>query len=156
MDMSNQLSSILAIASSLSVSIVPTFDLVATLISNMLEEKLPSEESTADNEVLLSTLERQSKIIRELAISRRIDTAEKVTIEEFYEGKGEGNVGVHASNASLNVGLSGSGERVTKRIYTFEGWRDGGLKGIDEQILALMKENASELAQEKVTVEEQE
>ena len=156
MDMSNQLSSILAIASSLSVSMVPTFDLVATIISNMLEKKWPSEESTADNEALLSTLERQSKIIRELAISRPIDTAEKVTIEEFYEGKGEGNIGVQASNASLNVGLSGSGERVTKRIYTFEGWRDGGLKGIDEQIVALMKENASELAQEKVTVEEQE
>lgn len=75
----------------------------------------------AKKEVLSATAEREARVAQELAIAERIGTAHEVTIEEFYEYKGEGAMGVNVDGAKANVGLSGSGQRVAKRIYTFKG-----------------------------------
>lgn len=142
----------------LELSSLPTIDLIKTILSGLSLSEKQSIDKKADkdvnNEVLFNNLERQAKLIRDLAISRRIDTAEKVSIEEFYDSKGDGKVGMQKVETELNIGLSGSGERVTKRIYTFEGWRDGGLKGVDEEILRLLKESVRDNRKEKSTIEE--
>lgn len=65
--------------------------------------------------------EIQARVAQELAIAERIGNAETVEIEEFYDVGGEGNVGVSAKKGSLNVGVSGEGRKVTKRIYKFKG-----------------------------------
>lgn len=150
--MSYQVTNILSTA--LELSSLSTVDLLKTFISGMNMTEESTKNKLVDDDILLNNLERQTKIIRELAISRRIDTAEKVSIEEFYDTRGDGKAGVQASDASLNIGISGSGERVTKRVYTFEGWRDGGLKGVDEEILKLLKDKAGDLMKEKITIEE--
>jgi hypothetical protein len=76
--------------------------------------------------------ESQAKVAQEIAIARRIDTAKEVIIEEYYEGAGEGKVGLNAEEGNVSLGLSGSGRRISKRVYTFKGWRDGGLEGLHE------------------------
>lgn len=150
--MSSQITNILSTA--LELSSLSTIDLLRTIISSMNITEESTKNKLVDDDIILNNLERRTKIIRELAISRRIDTAEKVSIEEFYDAKGDGKVGVQASDASLNIGISGSGERVTKSVYTFEGWRDGGLKGVDEEILKLLKDKAGDFMKEKITIEE--
>lgn len=154
--MSNQITN--ALIEILELSSLPTIDLIKTILSELsLSEKQSIDKKAnkdVSNEMLFNNLERQAKLIRDLAISRRIDTAEKVSIEEFYDSKGDGKVGLQKVPTEMNIGLSGSGEHVTKRIYTFEGWRDGGLKGVDEEILRLLKESVSDIGKEKSTIEE--
>jgi hypothetical protein len=75
----------------------------------------------AKKEVLTATAEREAKVAQELAIAERITTALEVTIEEFYEYKGEGAIGTQIDGTKLNIGASGSGQRVSRRIYKFSG-----------------------------------
>jgi hypothetical protein len=72
---------------------------------------------------------QQAKIDQEIAISERIRTAQKVEIEEYYDGKGKGSVGVDVSEGELNLGIKGSGQKITHRIIRFVGFQD-----IDESI----------------------
>ena len=64
----------------------------------------------------------QAKVAQELAIARRIEVAEEVEIEEFYDASGEGNLGVRAGETGFTVGAGGAGKRVTKRVYKFRGF----------------------------------
>ncbi|NHC62907.1 hypothetical protein [Paenalcaligenes suwonensis] len=66
----------------------------------------------------------RAKVAQELAIAERIQVAEEVDIEEYYDVSAKGGVGLEASENSLNFGLSGSGTKVSKRIYKFRGFRD--------------------------------
>lgn len=75
--------------------------------------------------------EVQAKVAQELAIANRIDTAEEVTIEEFYDLSGESGIGLNAKQDSVNLGANGSGRKVTKRIYTFKGFRETEVKVIE-------------------------
>ncbi|MEA4831552.1 hypothetical protein SDC9_128840 [bioreactor metagenome] len=83
-------------------------------------------------EILLKMAECQAKVAQEVAIARRIDTAEEVIIEEYFDTTGAGDLGVKLEGESLSAGLSGSGRRVSKKVYTFKGWRDGGLEVIEK------------------------
>lgn len=83
-------------------------------------------------EISLKMLEAQAKVAQEISIARRIDTAEEVIIEEFYDTSGEGGIGISLKGESTSAGISGSGRRVTKRVYTFKGWRDGGLEAVEK------------------------
>ena len=69
-------------------------------------------------------LEMEAKIAQELAISKRIENAEIVEIEEYFEGFGKGNAGVNVEEKSFKVGLSGEGRKVTKRVYRFTGFKE--------------------------------
>lgn len=63
----------------------------------------------------------QAQIEQELAIARRIDNAEEVEIEEYYELSGKGQVGIDINEqSSISAGLSANGSKVTKRIYRFK------------------------------------
>lgn len=75
----------------------------------------------AKQEIRLQFELKQAKIAQELAISQRIADADTVEIEEFYDLSGKIKAGVNVDEKTVNVGLSGEGNRVTKRIYTFKG-----------------------------------
>lgn len=68
-------------------------------------------------------LELEAKVTQELAISKRIENAEIVEIEEYYEGSAKGNVGASVDESKLNVGLTGEGRKISKRIYRFTGFK---------------------------------
>ncbi|EGQ9060102.1 hypothetical protein [Vibrio cholerae] len=79
-----------------------------------------SEEATKaeiESRILLSG----AKVEQELAIARRIDSAEEVEIEEYYDNSGKGNLGVTTDGSSISAGLGGEGRKVTKRIIKFKG-----------------------------------
>ncbi|QDE92842.1 hypothetical protein BHS06_29825 [Myxococcus xanthus] len=62
-----------------------------------------------------------ARTAQEIAIARRIETADEVEIEEFLEATGEGALGLKAGGKSVTMGASGAGSRVTRRIYRFKG-----------------------------------
>lgn len=86
----------------------------STPMSTLKEESLRAE-------IKAKALLAQAKVEQELAISRRIDSAEEVEIEEFYDTLGKGNAGLKTDGESISLGLGGEGRRVTKRIIKFKG-----------------------------------
>jgi uncharacterized protein (DUF1786 family) len=82
-----------------------------------------SDEATRQ-ELTLQMAEAQARVAQEVAIARRIDNAEEVEIEEFYDTAGEGSVGLKGSEQGVTVGLHGNGRRVSRRVYRFKGWRE--------------------------------
>ena len=86
-------------------------------------------------EIKATVLQNQAKVEQELAIARRIDSAEEVEIEEYYDVSGSGSVGLKADEASVTIGANGDGRKVTKRVIKFK-----GCKPIEQSINAI--ENA--------------
>lgn len=65
--------------------------------------------------------EAQARVAQELALASRIETAEEVEMEEYYDTSGEGSLGVQATEGALSLGASGSGRKVSKRVFRFKG-----------------------------------
>lgn len=86
----------------------------STPIPTLKEESLRAE-------IKAKALLAQAKVEQELAISRRIDSAEEVEIEEFYDTSGKGNTGLNTDGETISLGVGGEGRRVTKRIIKFKG-----------------------------------
>src|SRR5688500_4917680 len=73
-------------------------------------------------ELSLRMAELQARVAQELAIAERIENAEEVEIEEYYEGSVDGSIGFKPGAGNV-VGVGGSGRRVTKRVFRFLGTR---------------------------------
>ena len=63
----------------------------------------------------------QSQVAQELAIAHRIENAEEVQTEEYYEGTGKGGAGISTDGVSASLSVGAEGRKVTKRIYRFTG-----------------------------------
>lgn len=85
---------------------------------------LELEEEALRQEIESKFLQEKAKVEQELAIARRIDSAEEVEIEEYYDTSGEASLGINAKEDCVTVGASGRGRKVTKRIYKFKGYRE--------------------------------
>ena len=72
----------------------------------------------------MSMAREEARVAQELAIAKRIELANEVEIEEFYDLSGEGSIGVQLHETAVSAGVSASGKRVTKRIYKFTAFRD--------------------------------
>lgn len=81
-------------------------------------------EEVRRQDLYYQTLEYKAKLAQELAISQRIATAEEVEIEEYYEGEGNGSLGLNINEGNISLGAAGSGRKVTKRIYRFTGFNE--------------------------------
>ncbi|MGO2149466.1 hypothetical protein [Halomonas sp.] len=94
-------------------------------INNDATEKLPTaelDEEAVRSELTARALLAQAKVEQELAIARRIDSAEEVEIEEYYDISGKANAGLTGEKGeSISFGLGGAGKKVTKRIIKFKG-----------------------------------
>lgn len=116
-------------------SAFPLYGIASSIAEQFLDsnknsrEILETNDETKINKELIrkkvetQILELEAKVAQELAISKRIENAEIVEIEEYFEGFGKGNAGVKVEENSLNVGLSGEGRKVTKRVYRFTGFK---------------------------------
>ncbi|SDC78266.1 hypothetical protein [Paraburkholderia lycopersici] len=99
-------------------------ELAAKAVSSASEKGAePLREEIAKQNLQLQFAQHQARVAQELAIARRIDSAEEVEIEEFYDASGKGQVGlsVDAEATTGTLGLGGEGRKVTKRIYRFKG-----------------------------------
>lgn len=90
------------------------------------------KEDALREEIKATVLQNQAKVEQELAIARRIDSAEEVEIEEYYDVSGSGGVGLKADEASVTFGANGDGHKVTKRVIKFK-----GCKPIEQSINAI-------------------
>ena len=81
------------------------------------------EELALRQEIEALVLKEQARIEQELAIARRIDNAEEVEIEEYYDTSGEWALGLKGDVNGVTVGASGSGKKIVKRIYKFKGYQ---------------------------------
>jgi hypothetical protein len=66
--------------------------------------------------------ELQAKVSQEVAIAHRIEVAQEVEIEEFYDSSGEGHIGLQATPEQLGFGAGGAGRKVTRRVIRFKGF----------------------------------
>ncbi len=82
------------------------------------------EEEARRQEIKMDLLAAEAKAAQEIAIARRIEQAFEVEIEEFYDVSGEGSAGVKTDGQMYSVGLSGSGKRVTRRVFKFNGFTE--------------------------------
>jgi hypothetical protein len=117
-------------------TIMPGYGLASLLAEQLLESNKNSKEILDTNDekkitlelkrkkVETEILELEAKVAQELAISKRIENAEVVEIEEYYEGSGKGNAGASVDENSFKFGLAGEGKKITKRIYRFTGFRN--------------------------------
>jgi hypothetical protein len=119
------------------MKLLPGKSIAAVLTDVTLESIKSSQQKIEDNadiddlqeevtrqEVINKISIAQARALQELAIAKRIDSAEEVEIEEFYEGSGSGGLGVNTSPENLKIGLHGSGSKITRRIYRFKGFRE--------------------------------
>lgn len=79
------------------------------------------QEETTKQELENRISEFQARVAQELAIAKRIENAEEVEIEEFYDTSGEGGIGLQHKEGAFNIGASGLGRKVTRRVYRFKG-----------------------------------
>lgn len=114
----------------MSIFVNPTGYLIGLGVKKIVENISDSGESRTIDEleemnrraqIKANALLAQAKVEQELAISRRIDSAEEVEIEEFYDTSGKGNLGFSGEAEKVALGLGGEGRRVTKRIIKFKG-----------------------------------
>ena len=68
--------------------------------------------------------EAQARVAQEIAIAKRIETAQEVEMEEFYDYSGNAQIGSTKNGTNFSIGASGSTRRVSKRIYRFIGKSD--------------------------------
>jgi len=99
--------------------------LVKTKNTNTGTDVPALRDEEARQEIALRMVERQAKVAQELAIARKIELADEVEIEEFYESSAEGNVGAKVDDSAISLGASGKGNRVTRRVYRFKGHAAG-------------------------------
>lgn len=86
------------------------------------EESIEELRGDAERQRLMMEMaQAQARVAQELAIAHRIERATEVQIEEYYEYSGKGEVGLKSDGKSALIGASGSGQRVSKRIYKFIG-----------------------------------
>ena len=108
----------------------PLLGIVADAVSNAVTKTAtvtevgPIEQLHAEadrQEITMKMAEGQARVAQEVAIARRIETAEEVEIEEFYDYSGEGYAGLKTDGATLGLGVGASGKRVSRRVYRFKG-----------------------------------
>ncbi|MBT2755887.1 hypothetical protein J7E71_07990 [Mesobacillus foraminis] len=106
--------------------------------------------SKLENEARLQEIENriseyQARVAQELAIAKRIETAAEVEIEEFYDTAGSGGVGLQSSpDSGFNLGVNGTGRKVTKRVYRFKGVIGSEIKGEDIVVEQELSEKPAE------------
>lgn len=71
-------------------------------------------------ELAMQMAERQAKVAQELALARRIENANDVEMEEFYDVSGAAHAGVKSSDGAISAGIGGQGQKVARRIYRFK------------------------------------
>lgn len=92
--------------------------------SQQLQGKSSAEAAAEAERVRLATemIQAQARAEQELAIADRIRTATEVEIEDFYDASGRGGLGLDLK--SENLGLSGAGQKVVRRVIRLKGWQN--------------------------------
>ncbi|MEG2511411.1 MAG: hypothetical protein RSB00_03520 [Bacilli bacterium] len=91
-------------------------------IYKLIESPTEGKDNFSDKDY--ENIKKQISLMQELAISKRIETADVVEIEEYYSNEKDGSIGGKVQDASITLGISASGKNLTKRVYKFQGYND--------------------------------
>jgi len=91
----------------------------------------------AKQEIQMHFAQHQARVAQELSIAKRIDNAEEVEIEEFYDASGNGKLGIDGNleTSTVSIGARGEGRKITKRVYRFKGWRGVEIESIEQPMV---------------------
>lgn len=64
------------------------------------------KEEAARQEIIAQVSEAQARVTQELAIAQRINTAQEVEIEEFYDTSGKGGLSANVTEGAVTAGLT--------------------------------------------------
>lgn len=97
-------------------------------------DKSPTEVSSLRveaerQELEMRIAEAQARVAQEVAIAKRIEAAEEVEHEEFYEYVSSGKAGLKVGVDSAAVDAGAGIKRVSKRVYRFKGTATKGGDG---------------------------
>lgn len=90
-------------------------------IASETGEIVKLEEEGRRQTISLEMARLQAQVAQEAAIAHRIEHAEEVEIEEYYENDASAGLSGSTDGMSAELSLGGRGRRVTKRIYRFTG-----------------------------------
>ena len=85
-----------------------------------MQQELKKQEIKAKYEML------QTKIAQEYAIAKKIEEADEVRIEEYYDLNGKTNIGLHTNKSdgdsisNIELGASINGQKISKRVFYFK------------------------------------
>lgn len=111
----------------------PMADIISSLIGEIITDKDILEGETSIEkikdksnveDVSLQLLKERVRVAQEIAIALRIETADEVEIEEFYDNYKDINAGLKGNSEGVTFGVNGTGKRVVKRVYKFKGYNN--------------------------------
>ena len=70
-------------------------------------------------ELEMRIAEAHARVAQEIAIAKRIESAERVEMEEFYDYSGDAQAGAKIDDNSISLGASGSIRRISSRKFVF-------------------------------------
>jgi hypothetical protein len=126
-DAFNTYKKVMKVTSPMSWLVIEGAERAADALSKAANKDLHAlEMEAAKQQILLQVAQAQARIAQEMAIARRIDNAEEVEIEEFYDTSGKAGIGanIDAKTETVTANIGGEGRKITKRIYHFKGWRE--------------------------------
>lgn len=131
------------------------FDITSEMIRQLIGAKIPmaelmgrKETTEITNKLSLDEIRAQIAVAQELAIARRIETADEVEIEEFYDNSKEGYAGLKGTEEGISLGIGGNGRKITKRIYKFKGYNDKRIEAYEQARDKVFKIKTDELNKE--------
>lgn len=136
----------------MSILINPIANLIVDVISQTMgiqkiELDLDKIKNETKTNIPMDDLKEQIRIVQDLAIAKRIETADEVEIEEYYESEKEGNLGLKGNQEGISLGASGSGSRVVRRVYKFKGYNDKRIDAYEQTRDNVLKINTEEISE---------
>ena len=99
-------------------------------VNKLIESTTEDKDNFSDKDY--ENIKKQIALMQELAISKRIETADVVEIEEYYSNEKDGSIGAKAQETGITLGISASGKNLTKRVYKFQGYNDRRIECYDK------------------------
>jgi hypothetical protein len=124
---------------------------IITLVSELIKQSANISEKDSIQEtkdkatkqnISLELAQQQARVAQELAIALRIETADDVEIEEFYDNQGKGSAGLNGNKDNISLGIGGAGRKITKRIYKFKGYNGKKAEIYEQKLNDILSPNS--------------
>jgi hypothetical protein len=99
-----------------------SLDFIVSIFNNRTKQ-LQKQQNEDLDKLERKALIRQinARTLQEIEIAKRIGTAADIEYEEEYETGGEGNLGIKSGQQNTSIGISGKGNKMTKRKWKLKG-----------------------------------
>ncbi|MDU1312431.1 MAG: hypothetical protein E6923_17495 [Clostridium sp.] len=91
-----------------------------------------SKNINGNGNISLDEIRKQIILAQELAIAKRIETADEVEIEEYYDNSVSGNMDGKVSTSGVGIGVGANGSIISKKVYKFKGYNDKRIEAYEQ------------------------